>query len=222
MEKTDRQTDKTTRWAFTAYQDQWALFEAIPPGIAEWGWQREICPETNREHYQGYFRTSQQQRFAWVKKILPGVHIEPAKNWLKLIQYCKKEDTRVPGSKPEHHTNSIPTHYQYTESVAKDVAGYFKRTRQPISNITKDRVMNYMEQVVKDDIMSGKTYAFHYASNPSWKTSWKQYGVQLVFFYAHGINDARPVQEEACSKESSRPEEGSTHIDKSDSESSES
>jgi len=212
MEKTDRQTDKTTRWAFTAYQDQWSLFEAMPPGIAEWGWQREICPETNREHYQGYLRTSQQQRFAWVKKILPGVHIEPAKNWLKLIQYCKKEDTRVPGSKPEHHTNSIPTHYQYTESVAKDVAAYFKRTKQPISNITKERVMNYMEQVVKDDIMSGKVYAFHFASNPSWKTSWKQYGVQLVFFYAHGIDNARSSlsQERRDSRDSSEEEEESS------------
>lgn len=212
MQKTDRQTDKRTRWAFTAYEDQWALFEQLPPGIAEWGWQKECCPETNRQHYQGYLRTTQQQRFSWVKKILPGVHIEPCKDWLALIQYCKKEDTRVPGSTPVHAINQIPSHYQYTDSVAQSVAAYFKRTQQPISNITKDRVMQYMEEVVKDDIMSGKTYVFHYASNPSWKNSWKQYGIQLVFFYAHGIDNASRSslpQERRDSRDSSEEKEES-------------
>ena len=69
--KTDRQTDKSSRWGFTAYEDQYHLLEKMPPGIAEWGWQAEICPETNRPHRQGYLRLQSQQRFAWLKRYSP-------------------------------------------------------------------------------------------------------------------------------------------------------
>lgn len=94
----DRQTDKTSRWAFTAYEAQWGLFTTINPLVAEMGWQKEICPDTQREHYQGFIRTTRQVRFAQLKKIFPGVHIEQAKNWDALINYCRKSDTAVAGS----------------------------------------------------------------------------------------------------------------------------
>lgn len=98
MVETDRQTDKTTRWAFTAYEDQWSLFTVMPDLIAEWGWQTEICPDTQRPHYQGYLRTKRQVRFSQIKTILPGVHIEQARDWNKLLNYCKKSDSAVAGS----------------------------------------------------------------------------------------------------------------------------
>jgi len=96
--KTDRQTDKTTRWAFTAYKDQWSLFDSIPDLVASWGWQTEVCPDTQREHYQGYILLKRQARFSQLKQLLPGVHIEAARDWNKLLQYCKKTDTAIPGS----------------------------------------------------------------------------------------------------------------------------
>lgn len=98
MVQTDRQTDKTTRWAFTAYEEQWGLFKEIPDIVKEWGWQTEICPDTQRQHYQGYILTRSQQRFSAMRKILPGVHIEPARNWSALLNYCKKEESAVEGS----------------------------------------------------------------------------------------------------------------------------
>lgn len=98
MDKTDRQTDKSTRWQFTAYQDQWDLFKEIPDIVAEWMWQTETCPNTGKLHYQGCIRTKSQQRHKAMRCILPGVHIEVARNWEALVLYCKKEDTRVEGS----------------------------------------------------------------------------------------------------------------------------
>lgn len=89
---------KTTRWAFTAYEGQWELFKTPPPIVAEWGWQTEICPETQRPHYQGYIRTSRQVRFSQIHEHLHGVHLNAARNWIKLLQYCKKKDTAVPGT----------------------------------------------------------------------------------------------------------------------------
>jgi len=105
MAKTDRQTDKTTQWAMTVYEEQFHLLIFMPELVAEWGWQDEICPDTQRPHRQGYFRTKRQVRFSQAKSMLPGVHIEPAKNWAALLKYCKKTDTAVEGSQV-HQTNT--------------------------------------------------------------------------------------------------------------------
>lgn len=104
MGETDRQT-KTTRWSFTAYKDQWSMFDGkvLPELIAEIGWQSELCPDTQREHYQGFIRTSRQVRFAQLQKIYPGVHLEPARNWEALMEYCKKTDTAIPGTQVHHN-----------------------------------------------------------------------------------------------------------------------
>lgn len=102
------QTDKATRWAFTAYEAQWPLFEVMNDLIAEWGYQQEECSTTGRKHYQGWLRTKRQVRLAQLIKVLPGVHLEVAKNWSALQAYCRKEDTAVPGtavavSNPSQH-----------------------------------------------------------------------------------------------------------------------
>lgn len=89
---------KSTRWAFTAYENQWSLFDVIPSIVAEWGWQTEKCPDTQRLHYQGYLRTSRQVRHSQLRSVLPGVHIEVARDWNKLLNYCKKKDTSIGGT----------------------------------------------------------------------------------------------------------------------------
>lgn len=178
--KTDRQTDKSSRWGFTAYEHQYHLLETMPPGIAEWGWNAEICPETNRPHRQGYLRLQSQQRFAWVRKILPGVHIEVAKNWDALVNYCKKEDTRAPGTTPVHQTNSIPNHYQYAETLAQRYVELYGTTdiwktlwdHDPnVKDVIsfKDR----LDELVNQDIREGRRYAAWITTNPSWNAMWK-------------------------------------------------
>lgn len=104
MSKTDRQTDKTTRWAFTAYEDQFGLFDKIPDKVKEWGWQTEICPTTERKHYQGYILTRTQQRHKAMRDMFPGVHIEVAREWNALVNYCKKIDTAIEGTQ-KHEVN---------------------------------------------------------------------------------------------------------------------
>lgn len=100
MAKTDRQTDKGTRWAFTAYEEQWNLFDDIKkiPQVKEWGWQKEVCPETGRQHYQGYLLASSQVRLSHWLKHLKGVHMEIARDWNALKNYCKKAETAVEGT----------------------------------------------------------------------------------------------------------------------------
>lgn len=100
MQKTDRQTDKTTRWAFTMYEDQYHLLDTIDKNIVKMiKYQDEICPDTQRKHKQGCILTHQQQRFSAMVKMLPGVHLEKAKNWTALLNYCEKSESRdVSGS----------------------------------------------------------------------------------------------------------------------------
>lgn len=210
--QTDRQT-KSSRWSFTAYKDQWSLFEQMPPGIAEWGWQREVCPETNREHYQGYLRLSQQQRFAWLAKLLPGIHIEVARNWQALIAYCKKEDTRVPGSTPEHHTNSIPNHYQYADEVAKKYLAIYGKddsdfwvwrnipTTKEYARTNLISVSDRVDAIISADILAGKRYAAFIERNPNWEAVWKKWFKQFILSHdsiKHGQdgNKEEPRSEE--------------------------
>lgn len=99
MTKTDRQTDKSSRWAFTAYEDQYQLVDDMSKSqtVAEYGWNPEVCPETNRKHRQGFLRTKVQVRFSALRREFPGIHFEVAKNWDALVNYCKKEETREKG-----------------------------------------------------------------------------------------------------------------------------
>jgi len=189
MAQTDRQTDKSSRWAFTAYEEQWSLFETIPPGIAEWGWNAEVCPKTNRKHYQGYLRLSQQQRFAWLRKLLPGVHIEISRNWEALKLYCQKEETRIEGTQPTQQTSSYMTLYQYTDYVAKRIADVIKKDGgTPVDEIPMPHLLRYVDAVVREDIRSGKRYASDIAVNPQWISKWNRFGRELIFSF-YNINN---------------------------------
>lgn len=99
-------TLRTSRWQMTVYEPQYPLLETMPGLIAEWGWQEERCPKTDRQHRQGFLRTFSQQRLSALRKVLPGIHLEPAKNWNALIEYCKKSETRDGDGNAVHQTNS--------------------------------------------------------------------------------------------------------------------
>ena len=124
-------SDKTTRWAFTAYEGQWHLFKKMHPLVRQWGWNHEKCPNTERLHYQGYMITRGQHRFKGppgaksipadsLRKFFPGVHIEAAipDKWQALLNYCKKSDTQVPGTVPVNEYNNAPDMYSYSEDLA--------------------------------------------------------------------------------------------------------
>lgn len=94
---------KNSRWAFTAYEEQWPLLDDIDPSFVKYvKWQDEVCPDTGRKHKQGAMLTQAPQRFSAMRKRFPGMHLEPAKNWQALLAYCEKSETRdVSGSRHE-------------------------------------------------------------------------------------------------------------------------
>lgn len=87
-------------WTFTSYKEDINLLqEKIKYAV----YQREICPTTGREHWQGYFQAKSPIRFKSAKAIVndDSAHVEkavasPEKN----REYCTKEDCRKPGTMP--------------------------------------------------------------------------------------------------------------------------
>lgn len=141
----------------------------MPPIVAEWGWQDEVCPTSGKLHKQGYIRTYQQQRFAAMKKAFPGVHLEIARDWNKLLNYCKKTDTAVEGT-TVRETNDIPSLFTYSTELAKRLA------KHPTKINSSEDVFD----VVADDIMEREGIEW-IATNPQFITTWKKYWRQMIY-----------------------------------------
>lgn len=153
-------SEKTTRWSFTAYEAQWPLFESMPMCVAEWGWQTEKCGETQRLHYQGYIRTKVQMRFSQLKKELPGVHLEVAKNWDALLEYCRKTKTAVPGTQ-KHQKSTWMNKLQFIEFLAKQVMEYNWK------DMMVSEIEHLMIRLGNEYVLEGNIYASFILSDPN-------------------------------------------------------
>lgn len=89
--------NKTSKgWTFTSYD--------IEPPVFDDSWmrcliyQREKCPSTDREHWQGALIVSNKNGLAFktVKFKLPGYHLLASKGtWKQNVAYCSKEESRL-------------------------------------------------------------------------------------------------------------------------------
>lgn len=59
--------------------------------------QIEMAPTSGQLHVQGAISLSQPTRLMMMKKFLPTAHWEQARDWNRLVAYCKKEESRVAG-----------------------------------------------------------------------------------------------------------------------------
>ena len=103
MSQADRQTDKSTNWAVTAFGNDITLLEDVksyPSYVKKVFGGRENCPDTGKEHFQGHLQLHTQQRLSAIKKWLPTAHLEIARNFKASVAYAMKSDT-ASGSKNE-------------------------------------------------------------------------------------------------------------------------
>jgi len=166
---------RSSRWAFTAFEAQWPLFEKMPPVVKDAGWQMEIAPDTQKKHYQGYLLTNGTQRFAAMKKLFPGVHLEVAKNWLALVAYCNKKETAVPGSQKEYHSTFM-NKFQFMDYLCKTLVGQFPDYRE--------REFEWLERTMirlgNEFILEGNSYAAWIMSDPNFTTTFRRSGRALL------------------------------------------
>lgn len=59
--------------------------------------QKEKCPETGKEHYQGFISFRGRTGLSKAKHLFGSSHLEIARDIEGSINYCSKEDTRVAG-----------------------------------------------------------------------------------------------------------------------------
>jgi len=175
----DRQTDsqvKSTRWQMTVQVPQYDLLKTMPPGIAEWGWQDEISPSTGNPHKQGFCRTQTQMRRKQLSELLPGVHVEVARDWNKLINYCRKSDTRDPNGEQVRQTNNIPTKYTYAIEVAEKLVKLYPGHRL----WETEELLDHVKEQGLADICNGRDGIEWIIIDPNWKLVWKETGFALL------------------------------------------
>ncbi len=86
---------KRNHWCFTSYLDK--LPESYDAKIVRYiVYQREICPESKREHWQGYIEFYDQKRIGELKKLMGELHGEARKGSRTAArEYCMKKDTAI-------------------------------------------------------------------------------------------------------------------------------
>lgn len=97
---TNKQTNiRSSCWSITSYGEELQYLkrvqtgdEVLPDFVKRlWGGE-EMCPKTERLHFQGCIETSE-CRFSQVKKWLPKSHIEKAFKRQALVKYVMKEES---------------------------------------------------------------------------------------------------------------------------------
>lgn len=92
------------RYAFTSFKDEEPSFDAEK--MTYLIYQREVCPETQREHWQGFIILKSPSRFHAVKAHIgdSAAHLEECKGSDESnIAYCSKDDSCKPGCKVVEH-----------------------------------------------------------------------------------------------------------------------
>lgn len=95
----EHQTQRARGWCFTSFESD---TPSLPKSAQYLVAQHEICPETQRMHWQGFVYFRNPQRFNTLKKLFPQAHIEQMKGSIdQAIAYCQKTDTSIKGTQIE-------------------------------------------------------------------------------------------------------------------------
>lgn len=91
---------KVKNWCFTIFDTSAEKIVNLCALDCEYViFQKEQCPETQREHLQGYIQLSEGRTLSQFKQFIgdPRAHCEATRNIKKSIEYCSKEETRIDG-----------------------------------------------------------------------------------------------------------------------------
>lgn len=142
--------------------------------------------EEGTRHFQGMLITPQ-VRFSAVKRVFPRAHIEIARNRQALEKYTTKEETRV----ATYEATGVPSLFQYQDNICKafDRDEYNRRCQDPkyyhlYKGDNSEILLNYVDELIAEDIRAGMRGIEFIAVNPMWRSSWKKYGRSIIERYA--------------------------------------
>jgi len=104
-------------WCFTSFKVD-SFPELSSQHVKYCVYQREICPETGKEHLQGYIELTKSMRMNAVKCMLEDdtLHLERRKGTRNQCRdYCMKEETRKEGTSPVEFGTFKSTQGQRTD-----------------------------------------------------------------------------------------------------------
>lgn len=128
MAQTDRQTDKfqgtAIHWKSAIFDvdDNWSKLDTVPSFVKTVYRQKEICPTTQKPHFQAHIVCHQQQRISklcsWIKatKWIPVKGDDHIKN---SINYTSKKDTAVEGTHQVQHGEKYYQLHELLLEIAK-------------------------------------------------------------------------------------------------------
>lgn len=180
-------TERATCWSITINNPKDSdLKVQLPAGWSMTG-QMERGSE-GTEHYQGMLKTSQ-VRFTAVKKLFPRAHIEVARNRKALENYVHKEESRI--ATVNDNKSPLVTLFDYQHTIAGrwDDNVFYDRvqTQHELEDEKKaehktedDIAMEYLDEMVANDIENGVIGVEYIAINPMWRSAWKKFWRQMV------------------------------------------
>lgn len=205
--ETDRQTDRASNWKSAIFDvdDNWSKLETLPDFVKTIFKQQEVCPTTQRPHFQVHIVTHRQVRLtqmcSWIKatKWLPVLGKEHISNSIK---YCSKSESAVPGTYKEVHG----TPYLQIHELLMIVAKQHKESDEETTNNFgghKDFLYRRSWQFLTSRLVRQDPSWASKLSNPVLEKGWKTWGEE---FLVHAKREAAAPIIEGSSSEG-QPEE---------------
>lgn len=186
MSQTDRQTDNTnpsaTHWKSAIFDvdDNWTKLETLPAFVKTKYGQKEICPTTQKPHFQVHIVCHKQVRrtkmSSWIKatKWIPVIGDQHIKN---SINYTHKPESAVPGT---HQVQQGEKYYQIHELLL-EIAKYYERPDPPTYEDTQPSLARSVawetltgRMITRDPKWANKL------SNPAIKKAWDWWNYQFI------------------------------------------
>lgn len=180
-------TERATCWSITINNPtEQDLNVNLPAG---WSMTGQIEKgEEGTTHYQGMLKTSQ-VRFTAVKKIFPRAHIEVARNRKALEKYVHKDETRIATVQDNKSAQVTLFDYQHTVASRWDDNVFYQKVQsqrdfedeKKEKRKTEDEIaMDYLDEMVAEDIENGVIGVEYIAINPMWRSAWKKFWRQMI------------------------------------------
>jgi len=189
MSQTDRQTDKATHWNSAIFDvgENWAILKAPPPSfIKEIHFQQEVCPTTQRVHFQTHVVCHRQVRLTQLTSWIKQTNWKPVRGKEYIansIKYTAKEDTAIPGT----HTVTQGEKYYQLHEIMEVLARYAEpeiETRDYL-DIDPKRSVNAWKYITRRLLIEDRTWA-NKLSNPTLRRMWEDWGSLFISNWEQG------------------------------------
>jgi len=176
MAQTDRQTDRpATHWNAAVFDsdDNWSKLKVLPPFVKEVHSQQEICPDTQRPHFQVHVICHRQVRLTQMCSWIKATKWQPVRGKEHIqnsIKYTSKKESAVPGT---HEVQQGERYYQLHELLLEVAKQYdFSDELYLLERGENKREFAWLSgRLVRQDLRWANKL-----SNPQLKTCWDNWG----------------------------------------------